>query len=226
VLTLPFLWLWFTMGGSPRLAQRLRHVALVVVACFAVIAPWSARNLVVFGDFVPITVNGGYTFLGSNNPNAFGGHAEDFPDPIPGLTPPQEEKAYYKLGLDWIEQHPDAWARLIPVKLSRLWSPLAVGSSPKPFPVPGAALIYAAYAAYLGIALLGLAISWPLKHELSLLLVAILPICLSAIVFYGDTRFSLPMVPALIIFFVTGAACVCRRIQHSSKQPELPAAEA
>jgi len=193
------LWTWLAPPVRP-LRQRLARGLLFVLVCGLVIAPWTVRNYLVFQDFVPISTNGGYTFYGANNADAFGGHREGFPLPIAGLTQPQAEREYYRLGIEWITHHPAGFARLVARKLARLFSPLSVASYERDFPLPFDPAIRAVYSVFLALALAGALLSlrhW--RHVLLFYLPAV-QVFIGTVIFYGDARYTLPMTPSLVVF--------------------------
>jgi 4-amino-4-deoxy-L-arabinose transferase-like glycosyltransferase len=65
--------------------------ALVIVAAMAVIAPWTVRNAVEFGRFIPVTTSAGITAAGVYNETSFGERdthgAWRTPQIVPGFRP-------------------------------------------------------------------------------------------------------------------------------------------
>lgn len=199
LIPLVVLWVWVAPPQRPphvRLAQSL----MIVLGAAAVILPWTVRNYRVFHAWVPISTNGGYTFYGANNPHAFGGHREGFPPALPGFSEPQAEQEYYRLGMEWIVHHPTDFISIAGRKLVRLFSPLSVASYEQDYPLPLAGLVRGAYTAFLGTALAG---AWLLRHrwrEVAIFYTLVLRVLLGAVLFYGDARYTLPMVPSLVVF--------------------------
>lgn len=210
---LPFLTLWFlvSLETSP-LWRRLALGVLAAAVMVATIAPWSVRNYLLLGHIVPISTNGGYTFYGANNADAFGGHYEHFPPRDFTLNEAEEQREFYRLGAQWIREYPRDFAWLTWQKLRRLASPLSVASSPQDFRLPGAGLVYLAYSLFLGAALLGAVASRRSWRRLFLLYVPVLGVLLSTLLFYGDARYTLPAVPSLLLFAVIGAQAVAARL--------------
>lgn len=76
----------------PRFPWRALRAPLLVVACAALtIAPWTVRNAVEFGRFIPVTTSGGIAAVGTYNGDSFadtGTHgAWRNPQTIPRFTP-------------------------------------------------------------------------------------------------------------------------------------------
>lgn len=160
-----------------------------------------------FDKLVLVSTNGGYTFYGANNPHAFGGHYENFPPRIAGLNEAEEQSEYYRRAMSWIEEHPGQFAWLVTQKYKRLLSPLSVASSKEDFRIPYSWAIYGGYSLFLLAALYGLVLSLRRWREFFLLYTPILGVVTSTLLFYGDVRYSLPAVPALLFF----AAMACAR---------------
>jgi hypothetical protein len=91
-----------------------------------VILPWTARNYFVMGGFVPISTNGGLTLLGGNNPTANGDDTEN--DPLLKSVPHDvahqvaADRLARSLAIHWVEDHPAAFALLVPKKVWHLWA--------------------------------------------------------------------------------------------------------
>lgn len=200
LMLLPLLALWVIASLKTQPARRFGYLVLLGVFTVLSIAPWTVRNSLVFGSIVPVSTNGGYTFYGANNEQAFGGHREGFPPPLPGLSEPEADREYYRLGADWITRYPLDAARLAVAKLARLLSPLSVASYENDYPLPLAAVIRLVYAAFLTLACVGMVLSLPRWRDVFVLYVLVVRVLIGTVMFYGDARYTLPMVPALVIY--------------------------
>lgn len=200
LMQLPLFAIWFLWCLPGSLLQRFKLGVLTALITCAVIAPWTLRNYTLLGAFVPVSTNGGYTFYGANNPNAFGGHYENFPPRLVGLNEAQEQSEYYRMGLSWIQANPDRFTWLVGQKLIRLISPLSVASSPEDFQVPGELLIRIGYSLYLLTAFTGLLLSFRQWRRYVLFYIPIVGVLISTVLFYGDARYLLPAVPSLLLF--------------------------
>jgi 4-amino-4-deoxy-L-arabinose transferase-like glycosyltransferase len=197
----PFLAGWFLLA-LPQSKLRQRFVAGVITALVlaAVLTPWTARNYVVLGSPIVGSANGGYTFYGANNPDAWGGHYEHFPARMFELSEGEEQLEFYRMGIEWIRSDPVGFLKLEVNKFQRLASPLSISSSRDDLSLPGDWAVRVAYSAFLVTALAGfvaLRRSWRVT---GLLAVPVLAVLLSTAVFYGDARYTMPMVPSLIIW--------------------------
>lgn len=200
LFVMPFLALWLLLAFPKGLSQRIMAVSVLAVATLAIILPWTVRNYKVYDQVVLISTNGGYTFLGANNPNAWGGHDEGFPGPIPGLNGAEMEDAYYAEAIQWIRNNPQDFAQLLIPKYKRLFSPLSVASFREDYNIPGRPFVYLFYAAFLLTAIFGAVKAWPKRRRIGFLYAPIGGVFLSAGLYYGDARYTLPMVPSLVVF--------------------------
>jgi 4-amino-4-deoxy-L-arabinose transferase-like glycosyltransferase len=200
LLVMPFLALWLFLGSTQALSRRLLIVSVLAVTMLATILPWTARNYRVYEQVVLISTNGGYTFLGANNPDAWGGHDEGFPPAIPGLNGAEMEDAYYAEAFRWIRSNPDDFSHLLISKYARLLSPLSVASYREDFNIPGRPIVYVLYAAFLLAAFGGAVMAWPQWRQIGFLYALIAGVFVSTGLFYGDARYTLPMAPSLVIF--------------------------
>lgn len=66
VLLAPLLAIWFLFRRS--LWQTTARLAIVALVSALIITPWTIRNFDVFGEFVPIALNGGENLYQGNNP--------------------------------------------------------------------------------------------------------------------------------------------------------------
>lgn len=216
-----FLGIWFlccfvAVRWWRRLALGVFTAAVIVLG----LAPWVYHNYHTFGTLILVSTNGGYTFYGANNADAFGGHYEHFPPGIPDLSEAEEQAAYYRLGIAWITSNPQAYLELTGRKLTRLISPLSVASSPQDFRVPAEPIFRLLYALFLIASASGLVLSLRDWRQYYLFYTPILGVFLSTVIFYGDTRFTLPAVPSLVLFASLGCFRAFERITNGSTIPD------
>lgn len=103
-------------------------VALLFMAL--TIAPWTYRNHLQLGAYVPVSTNGGISLLSGNNPSMspslFSGEFAEDDDLVrsAGFSVADQVGAdarARRLAGQWIAQHPLRFAALVPKKLLRLW---------------------------------------------------------------------------------------------------------
>jgi 4-amino-4-deoxy-L-arabinose transferase-like glycosyltransferase len=205
---IPFLLLWLLavpLRGCRAWAKAARLSAVFAVAV-VVVLPWTVRNYLIHQGFILVSLNGGLTFLAANNAAGFGGHVLEAVPALPGVPAVEAEHIYYGMALQWITGHPGEYVRLLGLKLVRLFSPLSVATWPADYPLPGSHLVRAGYVLFLLLAAVGLIRSLPHWRETSVVYLPILQVVTACLVFYGDTRYSLPMQPSLVILAAFGLA--------------------
>ncbi len=214
--------------------RRLRVVpGLVLAATFAaVILPWTLRNYLVHGELVLIATNGGSTFYGGNNsrvvsePRHFGAwiSTTDLPHrDLIDATPNEvaHDKMEWKLGLDWLREHPAQASLLVVFKALRMWWLPEFDAGLWQY-----LLRIVAYAPFFVIIMLGL---WRCVRERALrsgpwLVVhaTLLATVVTCLIFWGCARFRDANVPFLMLYAVLGVEYLVhrRRIAATEAQGE------
>jgi hypothetical protein len=92
------------------------RLAVFLVAFAAAIAPWTARNAMVFGRFVPVTSTSGFALFIGNNDRAWGGWIDLAAIGDPALDQRRDELGAGRVALEravgWIEANPARVAAL------------------------------------------------------------------------------------------------------------------
>ena len=197
---------------SAKRSRRQALVATVVVAASmsAVIAPWIWRNQELTGRWTTLTTSGGYNFWVGNFPQAVGGYVrtEDLPLP-PEVEPPLDWHRGYSWGLEAIRDYPVRSLLRLPLKVSHLaaiesdgvlWN-LKGFERPPPMwvtlPLLAVAnLVYIMVLATATWALISRFRSSGIGEWTALLCGYTV---LIVMVFFGDPRFHLPLVPFLLL---------------------------
>jgi 4-amino-4-deoxy-L-arabinose transferase-like glycosyltransferase len=229
VLLLPLAWaLW---GPAPRRSwQALAPVAVLVVACAAIIAPWTIRNASSMHDFVPVSTETGSALAGTYNHTAQ--HAPNFPHTwhwpklVPELAPalrkplsePQRQRQLVDVALHYIEDHPTALVASVATNTGRFfglggptWWRFSAHTIDVPDTAADVAVGWLALAAPL--ALIGVVAAWRRRGPGWLWLVPVL-LLLSATVVVGETRFRAPIDPFLVLLTALGADAVLTWIRR------------
>ncbi|MHC4253237.1 MAG: hypothetical protein ACYS9X_29305 [Planctomycetota bacterium] len=116
------------VARGPRRRARLRAQLIALGVWAAVLAPWTIRNAVLLGEFVPTTTRNGIAFYGSLAPDATGGW-----DPCCDSWPSEEMAPLDEVGRDrmlrgraWesAARGPLRTLGLAFIKEARLWSPV------------------------------------------------------------------------------------------------------
>ncbi len=211
------------------LGIRLRKVAVFMLVAVALVLPWSVRNYTQMGHWIAFTTHGGVTFYESNNnlnyevPEFRGivvlpRRAVPDWDKLRDLPELEQDRLGWKMGLDFIREHPGRFARMAWWKFARFWR---VGSG---LHFPGAEGLAAADGGFIARTVSRVdvfALYWILVLPLFLLGVVttaksyrwLLPLytvvaahVLLALVFHGSLRARMPIEP--IISILAAAAIV------------------
>ena len=228
------------------LRSRLKKVVVFMLVTVALVVPWSVRNYVQMGDWVTFTTHGGITFYESNNmlnyevPEFRGivvipRRAVPDWDQLVDLPEAEYDRRAWKMGFDFIREHPGHFARMAWWKFVRFWrvrsgldlvSAVGLDSSGGGFlaRVVSRLDIFALYwIPVLPLFVLGLFTT--LRHYRKLLpLYAVLAThVLLSLVFHGSLRARMPIEPIITILAAAAiawiAAAVARRRAVGSRHP-------
>ena len=206
---------WLAVARRRRWALGLAAAALGVT--LALQAPWAARNALVFGRFVPTTLQVGESLFEACGPGADGGPRMDRIDWIAergGKTLNEyDNNAFFRRkATDWIRTHPGAFVRLGFVKLARFWSP--VPNAPGYAGGWNAAISLLSFLPVMALAVVGAATTRASWRRLILLLTPVLYYSGLHTVFVGSVRYRTPVMPFLIVFAGAGLARLARLLRR------------
>ena len=119
-------------GLAPRRlsARALLLPAVALAAAALTIAPWTIRNAAAFGEFVPISTQGGYTMAAvwnadANSPGPAHGRPQYGPvEPYkhqPGVDEPELDRKLRRVATDYARDHPGYVAELAGLNLLRMF---------------------------------------------------------------------------------------------------------
>ncbi|MFQ5700786.1 MAG: tetratricopeptide repeat protein [Acidobacteriota bacterium] len=229
-VVLPVVSIWIA-GRSPA-GRRLFNLAALVVGFGLLVAPATLRNYAVSGDLVLITSGGGEVFYTGNNEFASGKYRPPAfvrPDPFfehedfraeaarrlgHPVTRRESDAFWWKQGWGFIGGHPKRYALLLLDKLATYFTDFERPDNYsyenfKPFVgILNLPLPHFAWVAPLG--LIGLALTrrrWP---DLLPLYATIGAYLLSALIFFTQSRYRMPMVPLLALFAAHAAVRLAR----------------
>ncbi len=192
---------------------RLRDIGLMLVGLMLLFGPWTLRNFLVFGEFIPVASLGGVGVWAGNNPLSQGGgmmpNEQTWGEGAPefgwggwaGLSETESSRRFMERGLAWIRDHPLEFAALVPRKLLRLWSPTSFGVqfSRRASPLL-TAVVLPPYLVFLALAFWGM---WRTRRgwrEQFPLYALILGINGLVAITYGATRYGIAMAPVLCLY--------------------------
>ena len=210
IVAVLFAWGWaVAVAGAGR--RRLLHaVPVMVLACAAVVAPWTVRNYAVHGCFVPVTTQAGWVLYESANPLATGGTWEEREIPIAhelvGLSEIEWSRHLRRRAMEFIRENPGKMAWLAVQKQARFWNP-----------VPNAKELRTKRNIVIGLLSSGVMLVCALVGTVCvvrrgapgvLLLGPVIYYTLVHCVFLGSIRYRLPVEPFLIILAAHGMMVV------------------
>jgi 4-amino-4-deoxy-L-arabinose transferase-like glycosyltransferase len=167
----------------------------------AALLPWTARNALVHGAFVPVSTHGGFIVARSN---------ADLPDwrqekgwqidqrvfeTVPSEV--ERDRRWLRQGLRWIAAHPVDYARLVAERFLRLWYVFE----------PGYNIGFALLLPWVAAGLYRWATAPGFRYLGALCALSVAVFCL---ILYGSTRFRLPLEPFFLIYGVSAVAAAWR----------------
>lgn len=214
VLFLPVvLFIWWLIAGV-RLKPATSRLTVAFVCCFAVITPWTVRNLVRMEAPVLLSTSGGPNLWIGNNPEATGyfyfppGNPLENPGDFAGEA--ERDAEGYRLALEFASQHPLRVLALMPKKVYHLFASdvYAANTATRDLRRAVTPLIRRAmatlsqhyYLTVLGLALVSISVlrGW-WQHPGVLIVLVIGYWALVHAVFFGSDRFHFPLAPLMCI---------------------------
>jgi len=196
-------WALLQSRKAPRLVVRGLAIPLVALA---MLVPWTVRNYRLFHAFIPFETGGGDVVLGSNNRVVAGdplyyGYwvfpTSDLPEYRAQITAPNNEvvrdHVELRLAIQWIRDHPGDWWYLLESRFRRSLTPFLEPRSPRLYRVAmlaswGPILVLFAFAFWPTAMNL-----WRTGHPGWILHLGIIHFLLTALVFWGSSRFRYPV---------------------------------
>ncbi len=199
------------LAGAGAAGKRDRRASLVALAAFlATLAPWTLRNRLVLGDWIPVSAKFGQDLHEGNCPEATGGPVSDrvrWPDAIAALPEAPRDAALGRQALLYMADHPARTAWLFARKALRTWSP--VPNDPRHRTVLITGVLAATFGTLVVLACLGARrIAW--TRDARIWFVG-LPLFLTVLhgFLIGSVRYRLPAEPFLAV--LAGAFLVIPR---------------
>lgn len=219
------LFVWYAVI-SRRPLRVLAHLALVLVIQASVLAPWAYRNARVFGQFVPISTNGGYNLYLGHNPAATGGfNSIGLPRPPDDLDEVARDRWYREQATAYIRSNP---GQLVPITARKMLylfmrddQGVSTATKRTYTAVPAAGLFLATiisdlfYFVVLGLAVLGgifLIIGRAGNRRTWLVLLYCAYHVAVYLPFFGMDRYHLPLLPVLSLLAVIGSRLLWSRL--------------
>jgi hypothetical protein len=194
------LWLW---SGRTKPTAALA-TTVIVAACIA-LAPWTIRNRVVTGHWIPTTPWVGPSLYDGLNPSATGASDMRFFDEEQLLARMSEndmDREYRRRAWEFARRNPGRAVELAFVKLWRFWRPWP---SAEQFASPAARAVVAAY--YIPVLAFAVIGAWVRRSDLWILALSAGPILLFSVVhcvFVSSLRYRLPAEYPLCVLAAVG----------------------
>ena len=111
-LLFPALFMVFEVARGGGLRPAAARLVLLCCGMIAVVSPWTVRNWVVLGAFIPVSVTGGVSLYMGNNDAATGGYVSSITEELAALDEVSANRVASERARAWIVQHPRQFAFL------------------------------------------------------------------------------------------------------------------
>jgi hypothetical protein len=215
--------------GLPWAARRgghpVRTLAICLLVFAAVLTPWTYRNHVIHKRLVFVTTMGGRVLLEGNNAivandpriRGWSANADRLAEAtlVRGLTEAEADRAYFRLAVRYVLDHPEVLPSLVVAKFLRVWNVL-------PHVEAGARRWVAVCHASLMIVffIVGLTVGFRRREPFLLpLLLPAIGVTLTAMIYWGDARIRAPAEPTILLVAACGAAALLRGRDFAAPRP-------
>ncbi|MGQ0634381.1 MAG: ArnT family glycosyltransferase [Planctomycetaceae bacterium] len=210
VVMLPLILLWIVWQF--RFDRKAMVQALLIpTLAVASLIPWTARNYLVFHEFIPLSTMGGSVLLQGNNdlvanvPELYGYNIWDtrIPEYSEALqnagNEVERDRRAKEFAVQWLTAHPEKWGYLVRMKLWRSITPFLQPNSPWHYRVG----MLVAWGPVLLLCLPALPITFVqfirARHPGWLVHLCILHFVLLSLAFFGLARYRQPVEPLCIL---------------------------
>ena len=211
ILTItPFLVLYALISDqTKRLKTVLQTTTLILLGAMIIIGPWTLRNYLELGEFIPISSNGGINFWIGNNPQATGEFIHpnnlnrELIDSTQNFGEGARDSFFYREGLLFIRNNPLEFFRLLGTKtFFFFWSRPNIGQtySSQDAIGLGRTLFLVANGLLFPFWILGFFLGFRKWGRFILLYGAIVTVFLVNILFFVGTRYKTPAAPYQLLF--------------------------
>jgi hypothetical protein len=216
----------FITGQNKEFRTILQTTLLILLGAIIIISPWTLRNYLEFGEFIPISSNGGVNFWIGNNPQATGEiiHPIDLNrelfDSTQNLSEGERDRFFFRQGLLFIRNNPSKFFRLLGNKtIYFFWNRPNIGSTYTRQDAIGVGrtLFLLANGLLLPFWILGFLIGLRQGRQFITLNGAILGVFLLNIIFIIGTRYKTPASPYQLLFASYLLVWVAKRISNRGR---------
>lgn len=218
----PLLLLWFLLGARAALPRRISGLAAILVGMVLMVAVTPLANLISpMRKAVLLPGNAGNTFWQGNNPLADGNYisaqytpegmafieSHGLREKLEQADPAEKDRIFRTLAVIWIRENPGKFVVLVFKKLNNafgLFPQAAIFERDK-----RAKLVHLlTYGPVAGLALVGMILTRRRWRDLSLLYLAIFSYVVSVVLFFGTPRYTILIMPFLILFAAHAASAM------------------
>ena len=200
--------------GRQAFRVKLTHAGLVCLGLAVAMAPWTIRNALVTGRFVPTTLWVGPSLYDGLNPTATGETDMKFFDRdqlLQSMSEYQMDQEYRRRAWGFASEHPEKVLWLALMKQLKYWSPAPNGAQ---FNTPW--IQAAAWLFYVPLVLFAFVGIWSARQDLRLVILTVAPVFYFAalhLLFVGSLRYRLPAEYPLAVLAAVGLrTCLQTRI--------------
>jgi 4-amino-4-deoxy-L-arabinose transferase-like glycosyltransferase len=233
------LWAWHPLALIAGGRERVRQCAALLLGLALVVAPWTLRNGLRLGAFVPVTTGGGRSLLDANNPIVWDDPAqrggatsvyglEPYAAQFRGLSEHDIDVRSGVMAREFLMSRQSEWMSMAGAKLARYWRVTSEGGRTGSWQKRGSPVdrlrglvdpLLLWSLVVLPLALWGVVTTLrsPRALYLSLPLLIVLAFTLGAIVYWGSLRLRVPTEPLVTVYAAAGldALLQMRRVQKS-----------
>lgn len=230
-------WAWWQFRASPRARRLALTIPLVALAT---LIPWTVRNVLVLHGFIPFDTGGEDVVLGSynrvvaNDPRYYGYWVyptSELPEYRQQITSSNDEvlrdRVEVQLAWQWLRDHPEKWWYLVETRFRRSLTPFLEARSPRFYRV-GMLVSWGPVLVLSVLAYLPTLVNFLRnKHPGWILHLGVFHFVLTALIFWGSSRFRYP-VEGLCIILASAMVIwlwdkLVQRPLPSTAQAEAPA---
>jgi 4-amino-4-deoxy-L-arabinose transferase-like glycosyltransferase len=215
-------WVFWQFRKMPRLI--VQGLAIPFIAT-ATLIPWTVRNYEVFHAFIPFETGGGDVALGSynrivaNDPLYHGYWVyatSELPEYREEITASNNEvirdRVELQLALQWFRNHPEKWWYLAETRFVRSWTPFLEARSPRLYRF-GMLASWGPVLAMFAFAFFPTALNFLRDgHPGWIIHLGVIHFVLTALIFWGASRFRYPVEGLCIILASAAVVWVLRQI--------------
>ncbi len=233
VLMIPLAVIWALLQFRKNRTQMVLALLIPIVSVVTLL-PWTLRNYAVLHAFVPFSTGGGDVLLGGNNrvvasdPKYYGywvfptSFLPEYHEQITTAgNEVKRDRIERRLAAQWLKDNPDKWWYLLHSKLQRSLTPFLQPDSPAIFRW-GMLLSWGPLLILAGVAFVPTLLqSLKSGHPAWIIHLAILHFVLTALVFWGSSRFRYPVEGLFLILAMTSVVWMSQRLRMVAKASTL-----